>query len=198
MSKKVVIFDWGDTVMRDFAEFPGPMVDWPRVEMIDGVEESLATISSHFTICLASNAGNSNAKLMGLALERVGIRDYFTHLFTSKELGYKKPDPNFFIEIASRLGVNPSECIMIGNDYEKDIVPSKMVGMKTILYNETSIEEPWQLADLIIQSMNEIIDLIHTRAELKQFSNGLAEVRLWGSALQITQYSQHLEDDECG
>ena len=23
MNKKVVIFDWGDTVMRDFAGFPG-------------------------------------------------------------------------------------------------------------------------------------------------------------------------------
>jgi len=161
MNKKVVIFDWGDTVMRDFAGFPGPMVDWPRVETIDGIEESLAIISSHFTTCLASNAGNSNAELMGLALERVGIRSYFTHLFTSKELGYKKPDSNFFIEIASRLGVNPTECIMIGNDYEKDIVPSKMVGMKTILYTVTNIGEQRQCADFIIQSMNEIVDLVH-------------------------------------
>lgn len=147
--------------MKDFAEFSGPMVNWPRVEAIDDIEESLAIISSYFITCLASNAGSSDAKLMGLALERVGIRDYFNYLFTSKELGYKKPDPNFYKEITARLGVNPSECIMIGNDYEKDIVPSKMVGMKTILYSETIIEGTKQFADYIIKSMNEIVDLAH-------------------------------------
>lgn len=165
MRKKVVIFDWGDTVMRDFTEFSGPMVDWPRVEIIDGIEESLALISSHFTTCLASNAGNSNAELMGLALERVGIRGYFTHLFTSKELGYNKPDPNFFKEIISRIGVNPLECIMIGNDYERDIVPSKMAGMETILYAEKMIEEPKQLADFVIRSMSDLIHLVNTRED---------------------------------
>ncbi|AHF08424.1 HAD family hydrolase [Desulfitobacterium metallireducens] len=162
MRKKVVIFDWGDTVMRDFSEFSGPMVDWPRVEIIDGIEESLALISSQFITCLASNAGNSNAELMGLALERVGIRGYFTHLFTSKELGYNKPDSNFFKEIISRIGVNPSECIMIGNDYERDIVSSKMAGMETILYTEKRIEEPKQLADFVIRSMNDLIHLLNT------------------------------------
>ncbi len=159
MYKKVVIFDWGDTVMKDFSEFQGPMVNWPRVEIIDGIQESLSVINTRFTICIASNAGASDAKLMGLALERVGIRDYFTFLFTSKELGYNKPDNNFFKEIVFRIGVKPSECIMIGNDYEKDIVPSKMVGMKTILYAETMVEGPKPLADVIIQSMYELIEL---------------------------------------
>lgn len=156
MCKRVVIFDWGDTVMRDFTEFQGPMVYWPRVEIIDGIEECLEKISPHYITCLASNAGSSDAYLMGSALERAGIRDYFNYLFTSKELGTMKPDPNFFKEIAARLGVDPSECIMIGNDYEKDIVPSKIVGMKTVLYTETNIEEPKQCADIIIQSMGQI------------------------------------------
>ena len=57
MCKKVVIFDWGDTVMKDFSEFQGPMVNWPRVEVIGGIKESLSVINTHFTICIASNAG---------------------------------------------------------------------------------------------------------------------------------------------
>ena len=45
---------------------------------------------------------------------------------------------------------------MIGNDYEKDIIPSKMVGMRTILYSEDS-GEPRGLADFVIKSMDEIL-----------------------------------------
>ena len=41
---------------------------------------------------------------------------------------------------------------MVGNDYEKDIIPAKMTGMKTILYQKNlSSETP--LADATIQSL---------------------------------------------
>lgn len=161
MERKVVVFDWGDTIMKDIPEYEGPMVYWPEVEILDGIEESLKEISTKYTICIASNAGDSDKKLMGRALERAGIREYFEYLFTSKELGYNKPDERFFKEIAARIGVQPSECIMVGNDYKKDIIPSKKIGMKTVLYTE-EMEGNNSSADYIIKSMSgltKIIDL---------------------------------------
>jgi hypothetical protein len=93
---KAAIFDWGDTIMRDLSGFTGPMVNWPHVEIIDGVKEALETIHRELICCLASNASDSDAVKMGLALERVYIRRYFRYLFTSKELGARKPDIAFF------------------------------------------------------------------------------------------------------
>lgn len=152
MHERVVIFDWGDTVMRDFPQFRGPMVFWPQVEVTEGIAESLPEIHRNFSICIASNAGDSDATLMAQALERVGLRDYFDFLYTSKELGYAKPSPEFFQEIVNRIAVEPEQCVMVGNDYEKDIIPAKMTGMKTILYQKKlSSETP--LADATIQSM---------------------------------------------
>ena len=29
--KGCLLFDWGDTLMRDFKEFDGPMKDWRRL-----------------------------------------------------------------------------------------------------------------------------------------------------------------------
>ncbi len=43
-----------------------------------------------------------------------------------------KPSPRYFLELASRLGVEPSQCLMIGNDLEQDL-PAKDVGMGTFL-----------------------------------------------------------------
>jgi len=34
---RALIFDWGDTVMRVFPEFSGPMAHWPRVEAVHGI-----------------------------------------------------------------------------------------------------------------------------------------------------------------
>lgn len=128
-----VIFDWGDTVMRDFDEYDGAMVTWPRVELVPGVAEALQALEGRFILALASNAGASDAGLMGQALERVAIRRFFgEHLYTSKELGARKPAPEFFLGVASRLGVAPEACVMVGNDYVKDISGAAAVGMRTI------------------------------------------------------------------
>lgn len=69
-------------------------------------------------------------------LERFGIRKYFKYLFTSNELGYAKPSIEFFNAIIHRLDAEVSDCIMVGNDYFKDIVPVKQIGMSAILFQK--------------------------------------------------------------
>jgi putative hydrolase of the HAD superfamily len=70
---KAIIFDWGDTIMRNFPEYPGPMAYWPRVEAVTGINDALQHLQKDFICCLASNAVNSDAGLMGLALSRVNL-----------------------------------------------------------------------------------------------------------------------------
>jgi len=158
---RAIVFDWGDTIMRDFPEFQGPMAHWPRVEVIPGLPEALEQIRLHFLgrlmCCVASNAGDSDAELMGLALARVGIRQYFHRLFTSCELGATKPDPAFFREVLRRLAVRPRECIMVGNDYVKDIAPAKSVGMRTIWFSEAPVTDPAPYADAVLNSMGDLV-----------------------------------------
>jgi 4-nitrophenyl phosphatase len=44
-----------------------------------------------------------------------------------------KPEPIFFQELCTRLGVEPSRCILIGDNLESDIAGAKRLGMATIL-----------------------------------------------------------------
>src|SRR5690349_7299263 len=115
--RKAIIFDWGDTLMKDFTEYKGPMVQWPYVEAIPGVKESLHKIYKDYLCCVASNAGDSDGKLMKLALKRVELDGFFADFFTSKELGVEKPNIKFFQEILKTLNMTANEVIMVGNDY---------------------------------------------------------------------------------
>jgi FMN phosphatase YigB (HAD superfamily) len=152
----LVIFDWGDTVMRDIPGYKGPMASWPRIEIVEGVEQALDNIHKKFTCCLASNAGDSDAALMGVALERVEIKQYFDYLFTSKELAAKKPDPAFYKTILTKLNFSPDNCVAVGNDYEKDIVPAHSLGIKTVWLSPVRIPGAYNAADVIISSMSEL------------------------------------------
>ncbi|WCK55375.1 HAD family hydrolase [Aneurinibacillus sp. Ricciae_BoGa-3] len=52
---------------------------------------------------------------------------------------YCKPNPRYFQEISERLGIDPGNCIMIGNDMQQDMV-AKEIGMKTYLVTDYKID----------------------------------------------------------
>ncbi|MFZ4739647.1 MAG: HAD family hydrolase [Bacteroidales bacterium] len=159
---KAIIFDWGDTVMRDYPELKTPMFTWEHVEYIPDVEQALKALTSSYTMVIATNAGQSNTVAMIKAMERVGAEQYFHHFFSSKDLGYEKPDVRFFTTIAQSIHLKPEECIMIGNLYEKDITGAKDAGMKTILFDEKASKLAFPKADKIIHSMKFLIETIKT------------------------------------
>jgi len=160
---KALIFDWGDTLMRDFPDKTGPMADWDTVEWIPGAEEALIKLSEEFICCIATGAGLSDTALMIKALKRVGADKYFTYFFSAKDIGFDKPDVNYFTTISKRINVKPGNCMFIGNDYEKDICGARAAGMKTIFFNEKCKPVPFPDAHYVINSINEvqiIIDMV--------------------------------------
>ena len=161
LSQKALIFDWGDTLMRVFPEYLGPMVKWPKVEVVPGAVECLSELYPSYICCVASNAGDSDAEQMAKALERVNLKAYFQFFFTSRELGFQKPDPRFFREIALRINIEPEACLSIGNDYQKDIIPAKSVGMGTVLLSYGSVTVPPESTDKIIFRLQDLVKIIH-------------------------------------
>jgi len=71
--KPCLLFDWGDTLMRDFKEYTGPMKDWPRLEVVPGAAEMLARLHPDWMLALATNADVSSEVDIRLALQRVDL-----------------------------------------------------------------------------------------------------------------------------
>ncbi len=157
-SVKALIFDWGDTVMRDFM-LPGPMHQWHQVQWIPGAEKALKLLKNRYMCIIATSAGHSDTEDMKAALAMVGADRYFDFFYSQKELGVKKPDPLFFERSARLSGFEPHECAMIGNLYEKDIVGAKTAGMTTVFFNETLLKGSFPMADMVISQMDELIAL---------------------------------------
>ncbi len=74
--KGSILFDWGDTLMRDFSSFVGPMKDWPTVEALPGAAEVLTVLHPDWTLALATNAEASGETDIWAALRRVGLDGY--------------------------------------------------------------------------------------------------------------------------
>lgn len=153
---KHLIIDWGNTLMRDFPEKEGSMCDWEYIELIDAVAETLNYLSKKYTLTVATNAGISDTSMMKKALQRGGIEQFFTNFFSSKDLGYAKPDPRFFSSVCKLSGYEFSETAMIGNDYRKDIQGAAINNIKTVFFNHENYEGEITDAEIIITEFSDL------------------------------------------
>ena len=72
----VVFLDWGNTLMVDQGMREGPMKDWDKVEAEAGAQEALLRLRARYRLVVATNAADSPAYFVRLALARVGLDDY--------------------------------------------------------------------------------------------------------------------------
>jgi pyrophosphatase PpaX len=66
-------------------------------------------------------------------LEFLGLDRFVDVLITLREAGESKPSPKPFLFASSKLCVNPSDCVVIG-DLPEDILAGKSAGMTTVAY----------------------------------------------------------------
>ena len=70
--------------------------------------------------------------------------EIFADYTTYEDCHYCKPNPKYYEELLEKLGLKPEECIMVGNDYEEDMVPTKKLGMQGFLLTECLINKNGQ------------------------------------------------------
>lgn len=58
------------------------------------------------------------------------------HIVTSEEIGIEKPSKNMYYKALDKLKLNPTQVIMIGDDYEKDINGSRDMGIYPFWFSD--------------------------------------------------------------
>lgn len=70
-----------------------------------------------------------------------GLKPSDFEIYTTYEnINYCKPNPKYYLEITSRLGLKPEECLMVGNDVSDDM-PARDIGMKVFLLTDCLINK---------------------------------------------------------
>jgi len=89
-------------------------------------------------------------------LDLLGIPlDFFTLILTFDDLTCLKPHPNAFKRILDFTKDLPETHVLVGDNERMDIIPSKKVGMKTIMvWNESDI------ADFNVESIYDVSKII--------------------------------------
>ena len=159
----VVFLDWGNTLMVDNGMKEGPMKDWDTVEAEAGAQEALLRLRTRYRVVVATNAADSPAYFVRLALARVGLDESIDDVVSSADVGDHKPNYAFFRAALLREGrrglpLDPRRAVMVGDGTTNDIAGAQRAGMRTIWYNPTKRRFPdgAQPPDAVVKKLSDL------------------------------------------
>ena len=107
------------------------LADWCYAyarQAIDRARPILRQLAARYPLVLVSNFyGNIESVLHDFELDGL-----FGSIVESAVVGVRKPNPAIFQMGVDRLGMQPEEVVVIGDSYDKDIVPATQIGCQTI------------------------------------------------------------------
>ena len=72
---------------------------------------------------------------------------------------FAKPNPGYYEDVIKNFNLNPSETLLVGNDYEKDIIPAFKLGLRSYYLTQDNIDKK--------------VDLAGTHKDFMEFVNGI-------------------------
>ncbi len=118
--------------------------------------EVVKTLADKYNLGLIAN----QHKEMKNKLDEAGILKYFKHRDVSEEYGIEKPDPRFFEMVMKKVGVEPSNSVIVDDNLERSIVPAKKLGITTIWFKQETREVSAGAADYTIASLNDLLRIL--------------------------------------
>lgn len=149
-----------DKLLREEGKFSAEKVEsfvraWEEaesesLEIKEGVKDILKELSENYVLGIVSNG---TGRLQRMKLENLGIRDFFESVVVSTEIGYRKPEQEFF-ETAKTF-VDADKYVVISHFPKRDILAGRKAGFKAVWLTDTEKQVDKEIA-LTVDSIESI------------------------------------------
>lgn len=119
-------------------------------EVYSDADSVIKYLSKKYRLTMITNGPSD---LQSEKIKRLNFSDIFEEILISGDIGHHKPDLKIFQELTRRTGVDASDVVYIGNNYQKDVVGAHQAGWKTVWVNRNNediekITPTWTIKEL--------------------------------------------------
>jgi putative hydrolase of the HAD superfamily len=94
--------------------------------------ETLTYLKSKYVLHIITNGFKD---VQAVKMNSSNLHQYFSEIITSECANCTKPDKKIFEHAMARAGVKATECLMIGDSLEADILGAKNAGIDQVFFN---------------------------------------------------------------
>lgn len=125
---------------------------------VDGARDLLEYLRSKYKVYVASNASMHQQTNR---MKKAKLDGYIDGYFVSEEIGFPKPQKEFFDACFKALpDVKPQDVVMIGDSLSADIKGACEYGLKTIWYNHRNEPTSDVKCDYIVSRLSEVKNIL--------------------------------------
>jgi len=121
-----------------------------KTNLFPNAHEILAYLNKKYPLHIITNGFE---EVQDSKLKNSKLGQYFQHIITSEAAGCKKPTRCIFDFALETVGTSADECVMIGDDFEVDIVGATENGIDAIFFNPEKVTHnggaTFEIQDLI-------------------------------------------------
>jgi beta-phosphoglucomutase len=135
----------------------------PELKLIDGLAELLAiAYENEIPMGIGTAAQYANVDLV---LDTLNIRNYFEVIVADIDVTKGKPDPEVFLKVAEKLGMEPTQCLVF-EDSPVGAKTAQNAGMKAIMVTTTHKAHEFSEYNSVIKCVQnyEYLDIIRELA----------------------------------
>lgn len=126
--------------------------------LVDGARDLLEYLRSKYKVYVASNASMHQQTNR---MKKAELDGYIDGYFVSEEIGFPKPQKEFFDACFKALpDVKPQDVVMIGDSLSADIKGACEYGLKTIWYNHRNEPTSDVKCDYIVSRLSEVKNIL--------------------------------------
>ena len=93
-------------------------------------------------------------------MKSAGIENYFEKIILSDEVGVNKPHPDIFRYALNKTGSSKNTSLMIGDNYDADILGAMRSGLDQVYFNPLQKQIPDEFPTYEVQTLSEIQDIL--------------------------------------
>ncbi len=100
--------------------------------LFEGAIETLTYLKRKYHLHLITNGFN---EVQYEKMKNSNLESFFEQIIRSEDIGVKKPDPAIFDFALKKANATKKESVMIGDNWEADVMGALQFGMKAIYFN---------------------------------------------------------------
>ena len=124
-----------------------------RFSLLEGAEELVRYLAKKYPLTVVTNGF---VEVQYEKFDKSGLRDCFSHIVLSEEVGCQKPNPRIFEEALRMNGLQAEDVVMIGDSWSSDIQGAINAGIDQI-WIKKSKEQGTKNQDTIVQTATYIV-----------------------------------------
>ncbi len=135
-----------------------------RVKLFPNVIDTLRFLKSKNLMIALLTDSDGRPEFKDERINKVGLTPFVDVIVKSDEVGINKPDKKLFLFTLKRMGLNPDEVVMVGDDPPLDLVTAKELGLITVWKRNKpmdGLEERKRFIDYVISDISELVKILN-------------------------------------